>query len=147
MVINIIGKSQMWCLIYWNTNWSFLCDESPNEDSEYNSHVYREELFKCVQHEESPRLIEKKNPCPFNDVTFASQRLNNQEGLNHLWSSQLAYNCGDVMNHQAHLTSWIQKNCSIYYAPTHFNHEGDKNVAHNIYLLFDNHCTSLDFLQ
>ncbi len=34
--------------------------------------------------------------------------------------SQLAYNCVDVMNHQPHPTSWIQTNCSIYYAPNPF---------------------------
>ncbi len=71
MVMNIIRESQMWCLIFETQIEILLCDESPNEDLESNSHSYRE-LFKCVQHEKSPPLIEKKIPCPLRDITFAS---------------------------------------------------------------------------
>jgi hypothetical protein len=77
MVMNIIRESQMWCLLFETQIEGLLCDESPNEDSKSNSHDYREELFKFVQHEESLPLIEKNNSCLFNDITFASQRSNN----------------------------------------------------------------------
>jgi hypothetical protein len=60
MVMNIIRESQMWCLLFETQIEGLLCHESPNEDSESNSHGYIEELFKCVQHEESSPLIEKK---------------------------------------------------------------------------------------
>jgi hypothetical protein len=61
MVMNIIKDSQMWYLLFETQIEGLLCDESPNEDSKSNSHGYKEELFKCVQHEESPPLIEKKS--------------------------------------------------------------------------------------
>ncbi len=58
--MNIIRESQMWCLFFETQIEGLLCDESPDEDSKSNSHGYREKLFKCVQHEESLPLIEKK---------------------------------------------------------------------------------------
>jgi hypothetical protein len=60
MVMNIIRENQMWCLLFETQIERLLCDESPNEDLESNSHGYTKELFKCVQHEKSPPLIEKK---------------------------------------------------------------------------------------
>jgi hypothetical protein len=47
----------MFHLVFETQIEGLLCDESPNEDLKSNSHSYREDLFKCAQHEKLPPLI------------------------------------------------------------------------------------------
>ncbi len=54
---NIARKSHMFHLVFETQIEGLLCDESPNEDLKSNSHSYREDLFKCAQHEKLPPLI------------------------------------------------------------------------------------------
>jgi hypothetical protein len=81
---NNVRESQMFHLVFETQIEGLLCDENPNEDLEPNLHSYKEELFKCAQHEKSPPLIEQENPCPLIDITCGSQRLNKLKGLGQL---------------------------------------------------------------
>jgi hypothetical protein len=74
---NIVRESQMFHLLFETQIEGLLCDESPYENLEPNSHSYREEFFKCVQHEESTPLIKQESPCPLMDITHGSHGLNN----------------------------------------------------------------------
>jgi hypothetical protein len=71
-MVNIVRKSQMFHLFFETQIEGLLCDESSNEDLEPNLHSYREELFKCAQHEKSPPLIKQESPCPLMDIARGS---------------------------------------------------------------------------
>jgi hypothetical protein len=78
---NIVRENQMFCLLLEIQIDGLLCDENPQEDTNFNSCNYGKEMFKYVQHEHSSSLIEQESPCMHTNVALGSHRLNNQKRL------------------------------------------------------------------